>query len=456
MEELEIKPDIRQTFEQIDAALRDKKLFAVKSLLNELPEQDISDYLEEQDDDELKATLFRLLHKDLAVDVFEHLEFEEQEILLNNLKHERVVEILEEMEPDDRTVLFEEMPAGVVKKYISHLSPEERQVATKLLGYPDDSVGRRMSTDYVACRPNVSVGEAIERVKNSDLDKETIYHIYIIDGKRKLIGYCSLKMLLFEERDRMLGEIMDEDVISLWTRKDQETAAQLFKHYDLLALPVVDSEGRLVGVVTFDDLVDVIEEEATEDIQKMAGIVPEEHPYFDTPLFSMAWKRIIWLAILLVGQLFSSLIVKGYKEALEATVALTMFIPMLLATGGNTGSQSAAMVIRGLAVGEIKLKKFLDVVLREMSTGVILGLGLCLLGFAGSYLLETDLRLSMVIGLSITLAVSLASVIGACLPLLFKKLGLDPALMSGPLISTLSDVLGLLVYFQMYRLFAQY
>jgi len=277
--------ELKEKLRELESAVEAGKLLAVKSILNDMQAPDIADFLEMQDDEEVVATLFRLLHKDLAIEVFEHLEFEQQEHLLSSLKRERVIEILEEMDPDDRTELFEEMPAKVVKQYLGHLSREERRVATRLLGYPDDSVGRLMTTDYVAFQPDLTASEALTKLKEIALDKETIYHCYVIDSTLRLIGYCSLKMILLADPEQTLEEIMVTDVISLDAREDQEAAARLHKHYDLLALPVVDSENRLVGIVTFDDLVDVIEEEATEDVQKMAAILPEEHPYFDTGFF---------------------------------------------------------------------------------------------------------------------------------------------------------------------------
>ena len=440
--------ELRSRLEELQTAVEAGNLFAVKGMLNELQAPDISDFLENQTDEDVIATLFRLLHKDKAIDVFEHLEFEEQEHLLSSLKHERVIEILEEMDPDDRTELFEEMPAKVVKQYLRQLSPEERSVATRLLGYPEYSVGRLMTTDYVSFRPQITAQQALTKLKEQALDKETIYHCYIIDTTRKLIGSCSLKKILLAEPDKKLEEIMKTDFVSLPATEDQEAAARLHKHYDLLALPVVDSEGRLVGIVTFDDLVDVIEEELTEDVHKMAAIVPEEHPYFDIGFITMAGKRIIWLSILLVAQIFSGMILHGYQHALESAVALAFFIPMLMSTGGNTGAQSSAMIIRALAVGEIRVGQFFSIVLRELRIGIVLGIGLCVLGFACSYFFKADPTLSLVLGIAVTLTVIAATVIGAALPLTFRAIGLDPALMSGPFITTLVDIIGLFIYFE--------
>ena len=447
----EIRNELKKAIEELEEAMEKGRLLEIKTLLNEMRAPDVSDFLEEQDDEEVKATLFRLLKKDIAVEVFEHLEFEEQEMLLNSLKRERVIEILEEMDPDDRTELFEEMPAGVVDQYLRHLSKEERAVATKLLGYPDDSVGRMMTTDYVSFRPHLTVIGAIDRLKEMALDKETIYHCYIIDSTRKLVGYASLKMLLLAEPDKTLEEIMFPDVISLNAHQDQEEAARLFQHYDLLALPVVDMEYRLVGIATFDDLVDVIEEEVTEDVQKMAAIVPEEHPYFDTGFFTLAGKRIFWLAILLVAQTFSGFILQAYESSLKELVALTFFIPLLMATGGNAGTQSSAIVIRGLAVGEIRLGQFMPLVIREFSMGVVLGLGLCILGFARAYFYDPNVELALTLAMAVTLTVIAATFIGAALPLVFKAMRLDPALMSGPFITTVVDIVGLYIYFEIAR-----
>lgn len=451
MESHQLQEEIQQSMEGLKLAVESNNLFAIKSQINELPAQDIADYLEEQSRDETKATLFRLLRKDLAVEVFEYLEFEEQEILLNSLKQEKIGEILEQMDPDDRTDLLEEMPAKVVKQYLRLLSPEERKTATTLLGYPENSVGRLMTPAYVSMKPETTIRQAVDKLKKSAPDKETIYHIYIIDHTRRLVGYCSMKMIFMAEWEQTLGDIMLKEVISLDANTDQEVAAQLFKHYDLLALPVVDSESRLLGIATFDDLVDVIEEENTEDIQKMAAIVPDELPYFDRSIFGMAGKRILWLSILLVAQLFSTLVMTRYEHSLESAVTLAMFIPMLMATGGNTGSQSSMLVIRGLAMGEIGLKHFITVVLRELSMGVMLGLGLCTLGVASSYLVAGSMTISLVLGIAVSLTVLSAAVIGSALPMLFRALKLDPALMSGPFITTLVDIIGLVIYFETYK-----
>jgi magnesium transporter len=444
--------ELKTTLDELEGAVKEGNLYRIKPMLNSMQAADIADFLESQENEELMATLFRLLKKDLAIDVFEHLEFEEQELLLNSLKRDRVIEILEQMDPDDRTDLFEEMPAKVVKEYLRHLSSEERTVATKLLGYPDDSVGRLMTTDYVAFRPHYTAAQALTKLKEIALDKETIYHCFIIDDTRKLIGYCSLKMILLAEPDRILGDIMVADVIYLDAWQDQEAAAQLYKHYDLLALPVVDSEHRLVGIVTFDDLVDVVEEEATEDVHKMAAIVPEEHPYFDTGFFTLAGKRILWLIVLLIAESLSGNILQHYSSALESAVGLAFFIPLLIATGGNAGTQSSAMIIRSLAIGEIRLNQFARVIFREMRMGFVLGFGLCIIGYLRAYLLNANHSMALVVGIALTITVICATLAGAALPLLFRAIKLDPALMSGPFISTVVDIMGLLIYFETAKL----
>jgi magnesium transporter len=452
METIEIAEGVKKGYEELDQAVAENNLLTIKTLLNAMHSPDISDYLEELKNEGQKATLFRLLRKDHAVDVFEHLEYEEQDLLINSLRHERVIEIIEEMSPDDRTELFEEMPARVVKKFLAQLSPEERITSTKLLGYAENSVGRLMTTEYVAFRPNITVRQAIDKLKAFATDKETIYHSYIIDETRKLIGYVSLKMLIMAEWEEKLGDLLVPEVIALEVSKDQEAAALLAKHYDVLALPVVDTEKRLVGIVTFDDLVDVMEEEATEDIQMMAAIVPEEHPYFDQSIWKIAAKRIPWLALLLVVQIFSSFIITHYEHAFEAIIGLSAFIPMLMSTGGNTGNQSSAMVIRGLAVGEIKLRNFLSVIRREFISGLMLGVALLGLGYAASFFVIGDSNIAIVVGISISLTVMVSAVIGGGLPLFFRAIHLDPALMSGPFITTLVDIIGLIIYFETFKL----
>lgn len=447
MESVETSAELKNRFGELEAAIAERRLLQIKAQINELQAPDIAEFLDAQEDAGLQATLFRLLKKDLAVEVFEHLEFEEQDNLLHNLKQEKVIQILEDMDPDDRTELFEEMPAKIVKHYLRLLSREERTVATSLLGYPDDSVGRLMTTDYVAFRPDISVSDAIDKLREVALDKETIYHCYVINEKRKLIGMVSLKMLLISDPEDLLESILKE-AVSVNANEDQEAAARLHKHYDLMALPVVDNEDLLVGLVTFDDLVDVIEEENTEDIQRMAAIVPEEHPYFDTGFFTLASKRILWLSILLFAQMFSAIILDGYHHSLKEVIALAFFIPLLMSTAGNTGAQSSTIIIRGLAIGEIRVGQFAQIVFREMRMGLVLGVVLCVLGYAAAYWLRQDASIALVLGLSVTFTVMAATVIGASLPIFFKVLKLDPALMSGPFITTMVDILGLIIYFE--------
>jgi len=396
--------------------------------------------------------VFRLLPKDLAVEVFDFMDVDGKQVLLRSLSGDMVATLLNEMSPDDRTELFEELPAKVVKKYLSLLSEKERHVANMLLGYKEESAGRLMTTDFVDLKETQTVDEALAHVRKTAPDKETIYHLYVISRDRRLVGELSLKDLMLAPGDRLVREIMHPEVVRVSTDTDQEEVARIFEDYGFIAVPVLDSEDRLVGIITHDDILDVVRDEDTEDIHIMAGLGAPEEEYFRMNLLDNVKKRVGWLAFLILLESFSSNILKVYSASIEAVVALAFFIPTLIDTGGNTGTQSATLVIRGIATGEITLGQGLRVLVRECGTGLVLGLLLGVFAYARAYLTQADVRVAFVVGLALFVVIVVSNVVGALLPFAAKHLGADPAVMAGPFITTIVDIVGLIVYFEIARL----
>ncbi len=432
---------------KIENLIRERKYPDIKKILPLHPE-DIAELIDKLSASAYKLFVFRLVPYDKAVDVFECLSTEEEEDMLKTLTGQEIREILNEMSPDDRTELFEEMPAELVKKFINLLSPEERKVAVEILNYPEECVGRLLTPDFVQLYEGMSVEEALAHIKNVGIKKETVYHSYVLDKETKLIGIVSLKKLVLADSATKISEIMNKDVIKVSALTDQEEAANLFKHYDLLVLPVVDNNNKLLGIVTFDDLVDVLEEEATEDFEKIAAVLPVEKPYMEASFSELIWKRSFWLIVLVVLESVSSLVMKNYGEVIKSWVSLTFFLPILIATGGNAGMQSAMMIIRGLTTGDIGIKDFFKVVFRESLLGLSIGAILAVVGLIRVIVQEGSGMLSVSVGIAMGFTVMFAAIIGAALPIIFRRLRLDPALMSGPLITTIVDVAGIFIYFQ--------
>ncbi len=432
--------------------IEEKRFDKLKATIVKYFPQDIAELIEELHNGH-KGIVFRLLPKNLAIDVFEHLAHPEQEKLLFSFSDARIKETLEEMSPDARTDLLEELPAKVVKKLITLLSPEERKLINRLLNYPEDSVGRLLTPDFVDLRMGMTARKAIKRIRRVGLDKETVFYLYVIDEKRTLMGVVSLKALVLADPRTLVKDVMFEDFVAVSARTDQEEAANLAQRYDLLALPVLDDERRLLGIITFDDLMDVFEEEVTEDFHKMAAITPAEEEYFHTGIFRSMSRRVIWLILLLFTGGISSSILKMYSGTIEMIVSLTFFIPMLLGTCGNSGTQSATLVIRGLATGEIESQDFLKVVKREVIVGLLLGVILGVFGFLRVFLSQRDFWLSVSTGMTFLCALVAATLSGSSLPLILKQLKLDPAVLAGPSITTIMDVVGLIIYFEMARHF---
>lgn len=366
------------------------------------------------------------------------------------LSDERVKEIINNMAPDERTELFEDIPPGLVKRLLNFLSPDKRKVAIDLLGYPEDSVGRLMTPEFLQLYESITVAEALQHIRKVGLNTETIYHCYVLDSQKKLTGVVSLKKLVLASPGTKIKELIDNNkkIIKVNVYTDREEAAKIFRKYDLIALPVVNKREEFLGIVTFDDFVDVIDDEATEDFEKIAAVLPVDKPYMDAGFFEIVWKRSFWLIVLLIFESLSIFVLQNYSASISRMVALTFFLPILIAAGGNAGTQSATVVIRGLAMGQIQISRFFRVVFREASLGILIGFILAVCGILRAFLQQGDWWLSLSVGISMGLTIVLSTTVGALLPLIFKKMNWDPALMSAPLIATIVDVVGIAIYFE--------
>jgi magnesium transporter len=393
------------------------------------------------------AIPFRLLPKDRALEVFELLDPLHQQELLEGLRDANVRELVEDMDPDDRARLVDEMPAKVAKQLLAGLSPRERALTATLLGYPENSAGRVMSPEVVNLKANQTVGEALARLRRSGGSPETIIALPVTDDQRRLQGTIGLGDLVLAAPDSLVGDVMDTDGYSARVDQDQEEAARLIQEADLLALPVVDTEGRLVGIITVDDAMRILEEEQTEDVARAGGAEPLEHPYLSVSILGIARSRVVWLLVLIVAATLTVNVLNIFEAELAAVVTLTLFIPLVIGTGGNAGSQSATTVTRALAVGELRTSDVALVVLREARVGFLLGAMLAVIAFLPTYFFVDDNRLALVVSLTLLLVCTLATLVGSLLPLLARRLGFDPAVMSAPFISTLIDATGLIVYF---------
>ncbi len=434
--------------------LDDKKYTSLRDLLSTMNPADIAAVFEELNESRLPL-LFRLLPKDLAAESFVEMEPDAQELLIQGFSDSELKEVIDELYVDDAVDIVEEMPANVVQRILAQADPEMRKQINEILRYPEDSAGSIMTTEYVSLRPNMTVGEAILRIRRTGIDKETIYTCYVTKG-HKLVGLVSVKdLLLCEDDDTLISDIMQENVITVGTMDDQEQVAQMFSKYNFLALPVVDTENRLVGIITFDDAMDVMEDEATEDMEKMAAMLPSEHPYMrSTPL--EIWKnRIPWLLLLMISATLTGLVISSFENALGALPCLTAFIPMLMDTGGNSGSQACVTIIRGISLNEIQFRDIFRVIWKEMRVAVLCGICLAIACFGKIMLIDRLLLhnesvtpvVALVVCISLALTVFLAKLVGSTLPLLAKKLGFDPAVMASPIITTIVDFLSLMVYF---------
>ncbi len=438
--------------------LDEKKYPTLKDVLIPLEPADISAVFEELDE-ERTPLLFRLLPKELAAETFAELEPEWQELLIRGFSDRELREIVNELYVDDAADLIEEMPANVVKRILSQADPQMRREINEILQYPEDSAGSIMTTEYVSLRPTMTAAESIQRIRKTGVDKETIYTCYVTQ-ERKLVGTVSVKdLLLCADDSTPVSEIMDENVISVHTLTDQETVAQMLSKYNFIALPVLDKDERMVGIVTFDDAIDVLVEETTEDIEKMAGMLPSEKTYLRSSPWDLFLHRIPWLALLMVSATFTGMIITGFESALAAQVVLTAFIPMLMDTGGNSGSQASVTIIRALSLGELEFADAPKVIWKEIQTAVLCGVALSMLCFGKIMLVdrlilgntEIGILTAAVVCMTMALTVLVAKLVGCSLPMVAKKIGFDPAVMASPFITTIVDALSLLVYFGIAR-----
>jgi magnesium transporter len=437
-------------YKVVESLMAERKFQAVKELLSTLEPADISDLLVDIPQVQ-RVLLFRLLPKDLAIEVFEHMEGPEREELLNSFTDREAAEIIEDMSDDDRTALFDELPAKTVKKILQHLSPEERTIANSLLNYKPSSAGRLMTPEYIDLKADMTASEALQHIRREARSKETIYTCFVMDSKRHLLGTVDLEDIILAQPETPVSALMNEDPISVETGTDQEECAQIMSRYDMHALPVVDSEGRLVGIVTFDDVLDIVEEEATEDFERMAGIQPVEEGYLETGVFTLARKRLPWLVICIAAQAISSSVLSSYSFLIQSVVPLTFFIPLLIGTGGNVGNQSSTLVIRGMTLGDIEWKNLRKVFLRELLTALLLGLPLGVLAIGRAYMLDTGPEVAMVVALALVAVVIVGNMAGVILPIIARLARIDPAVISGPFITTTVDVVGLVIYFEIAR-----
>ena len=447
----ELKFSLRDTLLKL---LDEKRYYSLRDLFNTMNPADIATVFEDIDEARLPL-LFRLLPKELAAETFVEMEPELQELLIRGFSDSELKEVIDELYVDDAVDIVEEMPANVVQRILTQAEPEMRKQINEILRYPENSAGSIMTTEYVSLRPNMTVEEAILRIRRTGIDKETIYTCYVTRG-HKLIGLVTVKdLLLCEDDEATIESIMQEYVISVNTLDDQEQVAQMFSKYNFLALPVVDTENRLVGIITFDDAMDVMEDETTEDMEKMAAMLPSEHPYMRSSPFEIWKNRIPWLLLLMVSATLTGLVITKFEDALGVLPCLTAFIPMLMDTGGNAGSQACVSIIRGISLNEIEFGDLVHVVWKEIRVAVLCGVCLAAACF-GKIMLVDHLLLqntsvtttvALVVCISMAMTVFMAKVVGSVLPLLAKKIGLDPAGMASPLITTIVDFLSLMAYF---------
>ena len=442
-------------FDELFELLSAGKFGTLKSELSEMNEVDIAEFFSLLEPKQ-QLLVFRILPKDISAEVFAYLESEDQMNIVNSITDRELSELVDELFLDDTVDFLEEVPANVVTRVLKIADKETRQLINRFLRYPENSAGSIMTIEMVQLHDSLTVAQAIETIRRTGIDKETIYTCYCIDKARHLVGTINLSELIFNEDSTFLSEIMEEDasLISVNTLDDQEYVADIIRKYDLLSVPVTDNEGRLVGIVTIDDAVDVMEEEVTEDFEKMAAMTPSDDEYLKTGIFKLASNRILWLLILMISGTFTGMIIEGYETLLSGFVALTASMPMLMGTGGNAGSQASTLIIRGLAVGEIEIKDYFKIVFKELRVAAVCGVVLGLANILRMYLFsEGDLKVFLVVSLAMFIAIVVAKLIGCSLPIFAKIVRLDPALMAGPMIATLVDIVTLVIYFALAKAF---
>ncbi len=434
-------------FDLIQELLESKQYTKLRQTLQEMNTADVAAIMDDmENEDSLK--MFRILPKDIAAVVFADLEIEDQQYIIQSLSDKEAGNIIDNLMADDATDLLEEMPASIVKKILANARPDTRADINHLLRYPEDSAGSIMTVEYVDLKEDMTVSEAIDRIRKIGLDSETVNICYVVTNQRILVGTVALRYLLIRKADEKIGDIMNTKVISINTMTDQEEAANMFKKYDFTAMPVVDNENRMIGIITIDDVVDIIEEEATEDIEKMAAIIPSDKPYSRIGILDTYKNRMPWLLFLMISATFTGAIITRFEDALSAYVVLTAYIPMLMDTGGNAGSQASVSIIRGLSLGEIEFQEIFKVWWKEVRVAVLCGLTLSMANFIKLLVLDhLQIPVAAVVCLTLLLVVIIAKSIGCLLPMCADRLGFDPAVMASPMITTIVDAISLLAYF---------
>lgn len=440
--------DEMKELEDIKELLENKQYTSLRQALTELNDADIAVILENlEEEDRLKV--FRILPKSMAADVFSYLELENQQMIILALADKEAAGIINNLMADDATDLLEEMPANIVKKLLANASPDVRRDINHLLQYPEDSAGSIMTVEFLDLKESLTVQQAIEKIRQQGVDSETINICYVLDQSRMLIGTVALRYLLLSPADAIIGEIMHENVISVNTLMDQEEVARQFQKYDFTAMPVVDNENRLVGIITVDDIVDIMQEEATEDMEKMAAITPSDKPYLRTGILETWKNRIPWLLLLMLSATFTGSIITSFEDALSGCVVLSAYMPMLMGAGGNAGSQSSVAIIRSLSLNELRFKDWFRVLWKESGVAILCGITLAVANFAKLMIFDrVSVSIALVVCISLALTVLLAKIVGCMLPMLAKKIGFDPAVMASPFITTIVDALSLLIYFE--------
>ena len=439
---------------EIHQLIAERNFYALKDMIRTWPPADLAEVISEVSETD-KVIVFRLLPRDLAADTFEYLDHDAQQQLLKAMGQEEAAEVLNEMSADDRTALLEELPGTTVNQLIRLLSPEERTIAQSLLGYPEDSVGRLMTPDYIRVKDDWPVKRVLDYIREHGQDSETLNVIYVVDDRTKLIGEVRLREFLLKPLESVVREFLEQTFVALNVTDDQEAAVEVFKRYDRTVLPVLDSEGVLMGIVTIDDMLDVAEKEATEDIQKLGGSAALEEPYLTVALPRMIRKRAGWLIILFVGEMLTATAMGFFEQEIAKAVVLALFVPLIISSGGNSGSQATTIIIRAMAVGDVMLRDWWKVIRREVLSGLVLGLILGIIGFLriGLWSAFSNLygphwfRVALTVGLSLIGVVMWGTLIGSTFPLLLRRLNFDPAVSSAPFVATLVDVTGIVIYF---------
>lgn len=441
---------------EILALIEEKHYGRLREALSEMNPADISLIFEEVPKNVLPK-VFRILPKELAAETFVEMDSDMQYLLIESFNDKELSEVMDELFLDDTVDIIDEMPASVAKRILKNTDKETRSVINQLLAYPEDSAGSIMTTEYIDLKAEMTVEKAFEHIRKVGVDSETIYTCYVMDSERHLLGLVSVKELLLSAKDKLIGDIMEENIIYANTHDDREEVAALFDKYDFLALPIVDKENRLVGIVTVDDAIDVLQEEVSEDIEKMAAILPSEHTYLKTGVFDTFKARIPWLLFLMLSATFTGAIISSFEKRLTLLPALIAYIPMLMGTGGNSGSQSSVTVIRGLSLGDIEFKDLFKVIFKELRVGLVCGVVLCVVNFLKLYLLDYMIMNNfdakkailemLTICITLFFTIIVAKLVGAILPIVAKKIGLDPTVMASPLVTTILDAVSLSIYF---------